>query len=91
MLSISAVNSCVLPFRRRMRSKVSAISARPATRPEGVTREIVPSITAPSNSDGLRVVMVKRSSAFEVRVVSALSSVPTIRVPSGTPRSSAPE
>jgi hypothetical protein len=53
-----------------MLSKFNAMSARPLSRPEAFTIETVPSMTAPSSCDGLRVVIVKRSSAraFRVRV-----------------------
>ena len=63
------------------------MSARPLSRPEAFTLATVPSMTAPSYCDGLRVVIVKRSSACAFRVLRALSSVATSRVPCGTPKS----
>ena len=67
------------------------MSARPLSRPEGLTLETVPSMTAPSYCDGLSVVIEKRSSACAFRVLRALSSVATSLVPSGTPKSPAAE
>ena len=51
------------PSRIRMVSKVKVISARPLSRSDAFALDTVPSMMAPSYGDGLRVVMVKRSSA----------------------------
>ncbi len=74
-----------------MLSKFSAMSARPLTRPDAFTLETVPSMIAPSYCDGLIVVIENRSSAFALRVLRALSSVATSRVPSGMSKSPALE
>ena len=87
MLSITPENWDVRLLRGAMVWKFSAMSALPLTRPDALTPDTKPSITAPRYCAGLLTVSVKRSRSRVVFVLRPSSSVATSRVPAGTMKS----
>ena len=84
MLSMTPENSDARLLRWAMVWKFSAMSALPLTRPDALTPETKPSITAPRYCAGLLTVSEKRSRSCVVFVLRSSSSVATSRVPAGT-------